>query len=166
MIITGMFYFSPVSLGSGKVTQFHFCRALNCHSVFPHFLSIFLCSSSVMQRWHQNYRTYGWIIPLTHRCGAKTSAGTFCGCDLVNWLIEVGLASDRGEAVIYGDRLVQGGVIQHITNEYEFRDEYLFYRFLQKSPEQSPPPVTVSNPQQEGYKETGHSSPSSLSPKT
>ncbi|KAB1278545.1 Integral membrane protein GPR155 [Camelus dromedarius] len=62
------------------------------------------------------------------RCGARTSAGTFCGCDLVNWLIEVGLASDRGEAVIYGDRLVQGGVIQHITNEYEFRDEYLFYR--------------------------------------
>nr|XP_042131397.1 integral membrane protein GPR155 isoform X2 [Peromyscus maniculatus bairdii] len=99
------------------------------------------------------------------RCGAKTSAGTFCGSDLVNWLIEVGLASDRGEAVIYGDRLVQGGVIQHITNDYEFRDEYLFYRFLQKSPEQSPA-ATVSNPQQESYKEIGHSSPSSLSPKT
>ncbi|KAH0499894.1 Integral membrane protein GPR155 [Microtus ochrogaster] len=100
------------------------------------------------------------------RCGAKSSAGTFCGCDLVNWLIEVGLASDRGEAVIYGDRLVQGGVIQHITNEYEFRDEYLFYRFLQKNPEQSPPAVTVSTPQQESYKEIGHSSPASLSPKT
>ncbi|KAM7105444.1 lysosomal cholesterol signaling protein isoform 1-T2 [Molossus nigricans] len=83
------------------------------------------------------------------RCGAKTSAGTFCGCDLVNWLIEVGLASDRGEAVIYGDRLVQGGVIQHITNDYEFRDEYLFYRFLQKSPEQSPPAVNATTPQQE-----------------
>ncbi|XP_055456657.1 integral membrane protein GPR155 isoform X2 [Psammomys obesus] len=100
------------------------------------------------------------------RCGAKTSAGTFCGCDLVNWLIEVGLASDRGEAVIYGDRLVQGGVIQHITNEYEFRDEYLFYRFLQRSPEPRPPAVTVSNPHQESYKEIGHSSLPSLSPKT
>lgn len=100
------------------------------------------------------------------RCGAKTSAGTFCGCDLVNWLIEVGLASDRGEAVIYGDRLVQGGVIQHITNEYEFRDEYLFYRFLQKNPEQSPPAITVSSPQQERYKEIDHSSSPSLSPKT
>ncbi|XP_058405269.1 integral membrane protein GPR155 [Diceros bicornis minor] len=94
------------------------------------------------------------------RCGAKTSAGTFCGCDLVNWLIEVGLASDRGEAVIYGDRLVQGGVIQHITNEYEFRDEYLFYRFLQKSPEQSPPTINASTLQQERYKEIEHSSPS------
>jgi len=97
------------------------------------------------------------------RCGAKTSVGTFCGCDLVNWLIEVGLASDRGEAVIYGDRLVQGGVIQHITNEYEFRDEYLFYRFLQKSPEQSPPAINANTPPQETYKEIEHSSPS---PKT
>uniref|UniRef100_A0A2K5CZ75 G protein-coupled receptor 155 n=1 Tax=Aotus nancymaae TaxID=37293 RepID=A0A2K5CZ75_AOTNA len=99
------------------------------------------------------------------RCGAKTSAGTFCGCDLVNWLIEVGLASDRGEAVIYGDRLVQGGVIQHITNEYEFRDEYLFYRFLQKSPEQSPPAINASTLQQERYKEIEHSSPPSHSPR-
>ncbi|XP_055145749.1 lysosomal cholesterol signaling protein isoform X2 [Symphalangus syndactylus] len=100
------------------------------------------------------------------RCGAKTSAGTFCGCDLVNWLIEVGLASDRGEAVIYGDRLVQGGVIQHITNEYEFRDEYLFYRFLQKSPEQSPPAINANTLQQERYKEIEHSSPPSHSPTT
>ncbi|KAG3274741.1 lysosomal cholesterol signaling protein isoform X2 [Ictidomys tridecemlineatus] len=99
------------------------------------------------------------------RCGAKTSAGTFCGCDLVNWLIEVGLASDRGEAVIYGDRLVQGGVIQHITNEYEFRDEYLFYRFLQKSPEQTSA-INANSPQQESYKEIEHSPPSSLSPKS
>ncbi|XP_024588617.1 integral membrane protein GPR155 isoform X1 [Neophocaena asiaeorientalis asiaeorientalis] len=94
------------------------------------------------------------------RCGAKTSVGTFCGCDLVSWLIEVGLASDRGEAVIYGDKLVQGGVIQHITNNYEFRDEYLFYRFLQKSPEQSPPAINANIPQQERYKEIEHSSPS------
>ncbi|KAM4798222.1 lysosomal cholesterol signaling protein-like [Urocitellus parryii] len=99
------------------------------------------------------------------RCGAKTSAGTFCGCDQVNWLIEVGLASDRGEAVIYGDRLVQGGVIQHITNEYEFRDEYLFYRFVQKSPEQTSA-INADSPQQESYKEIEHSPPSSLSPKS
>lgn len=84
----------------------------------------------------------------------------------MNWLIEVGLASDRGEAVIYGDRLVQGGVIQHITNEYEFRDEYLFYRFLQKSPEQSPPAINANTLQQERYKEIEHSSPPSHSPKT
>ncbi|NXJ11521.1 GP155 protein, partial [Odontophorus gujanensis] len=66
------------------------------------------------------------------RCGAKISTGIFFGCDLVNWLIQVGLAYDRGEAVMYGDRLMKGGVIQHITNEFEFRDEYLYYRFIQK----------------------------------
>lgn len=86
----------------------------------------------IVQWWYQIYRTCGWIIPLTYRCGAKTSTGIFFGCDLVNWLIQVGLASDRGEAVMYGDRLMKGGVIQHITNEFEFRDEYLYYRFVQK----------------------------------
>lgn len=58
------------------------------------------------------------------------ATGVFFGCDLVNWLIEVGLALDRGEAVVYGDRLAKGGVIQHITNEFEFRDEPLHYRFV------------------------------------
>ncbi|OWK59454.1 lysosomal cholesterol signaling protein [Lonchura striata] len=67
------------------------------------------------------------------RCGAKISTGIFFGCDLVNWLMQVGLASDRGEAVVYGDRLLKGGVVQHITNEFEFRDEYLYYRFIPKS---------------------------------
>ncbi|RMC18534.1 hypothetical protein DUI87_04426 [Hirundo rustica rustica] len=66
------------------------------------------------------------------RCGAKISTGIFFGCDLVNWLVQVGLASDRGEAVVYGDRLLKGGIVQHITNEFEFRDEYLYYRFIPK----------------------------------
>lgn len=86
----------------------------------------------IVQWWYQIYRTCGWIIPLTYRCGAKISTGIFFGCDLVNWLMQVGLASDRGEAVMYGDRLMKGGVVQHITNEFEFRDEYLYYRFIPK----------------------------------
>lgn len=57
-------------------------------------------------------------------------AGVFCGCDLVNWLVEVGLALDRGGAVVYGERLVKGGIIQHIADEFEFRDEQLYYRFV------------------------------------
>ncbi|XP_028605109.2 lysosomal cholesterol signaling protein isoform X1 [Podarcis muralis] len=64
------------------------------------------------------------------RCGTKTVAGVFCGCDLVNWLVEVGLALDRGGAVVYGERLVKGGIIQHIADEFEFRDEQLYYRFV------------------------------------
>ncbi|OCT63619.1 integral membrane protein GPR155 isoform X2 [Xenopus laevis] len=66
------------------------------------------------------------------RCGARISPGVFWGSDLVSWLLEVGLAPDRGEAVKYGERLLKGGVIQHITNEYEFRDENFYYRMLNK----------------------------------
>ncbi|XP_025907900.1 integral membrane protein GPR155 [Nothoprocta perdicaria] len=68
------------------------------------------------------------------RCSAKASTGIFFGCDLVSWLLRVGLAADRGEAVAYGERLLRGGVVQHITNELEFRDEYLYYRFIHKRP--------------------------------
>ncbi|MBN3276303.1 GP155 protein, partial [Polyodon spathula] len=66
------------------------------------------------------------------RCGIKTAAGIFCGCDLVDWLIRVGLAHDRGEGVEYGEQLLQGGVLQHLTGEYEFRDESLYYRFIKQ----------------------------------
>ncbi|NXN80550.1 GP155 protein, partial [Bombycilla garrulus] len=81
-------------------------------------------------RYHRDHCAKS--IVRDRRCGAKISPGTFFGCDLVNWLMQVGLASDRGEAVVYGDRLLRGGVVQHITNEFEFRDEYLYYRFLPK----------------------------------
>ncbi|CAH2305787.1 integral membrane GPR155 isoform X1 [Pelobates cultripes] len=66
------------------------------------------------------------------RCGAQMSPGVFWGSDLVTWLVQVGLAPDRGEAVKYGERLLKGGVIQHITDEYEFRDENLYYRMVKK----------------------------------
>ncbi|KYO17825.1 integral membrane protein GPR155 [Alligator mississippiensis] len=81
-------------------------------------------------RYHRDHCVRS--IVKDRRCGAKISTGIFFGCDLVNWLIQVGLASDRGEAVMYGDRLVKGGVVQHITSEFEFRDEYLYYRFVRK----------------------------------
>ncbi|NXA32908.1 GP155 protein, partial [Eudromia elegans] len=81
-------------------------------------------------RYHQDHCVRS--IVRGRRCSAKISTGIFFGCDLVSWLLRVGLASDRGEAVVYGDRLVKGGVVQHITNEFEFRDEYLYYRFIHK----------------------------------
>ena len=54
---------------------------------------------------------------------------TFQGSDLVEWLLQVGLAQDRGEAVLYGTRLQQGAVLQHIKQEYDFQDSNLYYCF-------------------------------------
>lgn len=64
------------------------------------------------------------------RCGMKTRLDCFLGCELVDWLLKVGLAQDRGEAVLYGTRLLQGGVLQHIKQEYSFEDGQLHYYFM------------------------------------
>ncbi|XP_016131762.1 integral membrane protein GPR155-like [Sinocyclocheilus grahami] len=63
------------------------------------------------------------------RCGERSTSETFLGSDMVCWLQSVGLASDPGEALEYGSRLLEGGVIQHITLEHSFLDEALHYRF-------------------------------------
>ncbi|KAM9851114.1 lysosomal cholesterol signaling protein isoform 2-T2 [Aulostomus maculatus] len=64
------------------------------------------------------------------RCGKRTVVDCFLGCELVEWLQQVGLAQDHGEAVLYGTRLQQGGVLQHIKQEYDFQDSQLYYRFI------------------------------------
>lgn len=67
------------------------------------------------------------LMPL--RCGMKTKVDCFLGCELVDWLLKVGLAQDRGEALLYGTRLQQGGTLQHIKQEYSFEDGQLHYYF-------------------------------------
>ncbi|XP_062287189.1 lysosomal cholesterol signaling protein [Scomber scombrus] len=64
------------------------------------------------------------------RCGMTTMVDCFLGCELVEWLQQVGLAQDHGEAVLYGTRLQQGGVLQHIKQEYDFQDSQLYYHFM------------------------------------
>lgn len=56
----------------------------------------------------------------------------FLGSELVEWLVRVGLARDRGEALLYGSRLHEGGVLQHITHDYSFQDDDLHYRFTER----------------------------------
>uniref|UniRef100_A0A671Q0M0 Integral membrane protein GPR155-like n=1 Tax=Sinocyclocheilus anshuiensis TaxID=1608454 RepID=A0A671Q0M0_9TELE len=67
------------------------------------------------------------------RCGQRSTTEAFLGSDMVRWLQSVGLASDSGEALAYGWRLLEGGVIQHITLEHGFQDEALHYRFTSSS---------------------------------
>ncbi|XP_041700244.1 integral membrane protein GPR155-like isoform X1 [Coregonus clupeaformis] len=64
-----------------------------------------------------------------NRCGERTVVDTFLGSELVEWLLQVGLSQDRGAALLYGVRLQQGGVLQHITQEYGFQDDELHFRF-------------------------------------
>lgn len=71
-----------------------------------------------------------WVTrALLCRCGERSTTETFLGSDMVCWLQSVGLAGDQGEALAYGSRLLEGGVIQHISLEHGFQDEALHYRF-------------------------------------
>ncbi|KPP77640.1 integral membrane protein GPR155-like [Scleropages formosus] len=65
------------------------------------------------------------------RCGERTVVGTFLGSELVEWLLRAGVARDRGEGLLYGTQLEQGGVLQHVAREVGFQDDSLHYRFTE-----------------------------------
>ncbi|XP_071479654.1 lysosomal cholesterol signaling protein-like [Diadema antillarum] len=60
----------------------------------------------------------------------RTYRNVFRGSDLVDWLLEVGLAEGRSEATAYGTRLLLGQLLEHTHQEHHFHDSGLFYRFL------------------------------------
>lgn len=60
----------------------------------------------------------------------KVYKNVFSGEQLVTWLIEVGLARDRIEAVNYARHLVEGKVLKHINGVYHFYDRNLLYCFV------------------------------------
>lgn len=65
-----------------------------------------------------------WRIKVYHK--------VFYGTDFVNWLIEVGLAKDRLEAIHYAKHLIDGRVMRHINNVYHFEDRNLLYTFCNR----------------------------------
>lgn len=60
----------------------------------------------------------------------KIYKNVFSGHKLVDWLIEVGLARDRVEAVNYARHLIEGRVLRHINSVYHFYDRNLLYTFV------------------------------------
>ncbi|KAK7068809.1 hypothetical protein SK128_020429, partial [Halocaridina rubra] len=59
----------------------------------------------------------------------KNLPAVFAGKELVDWLLMVGLARDRTDAIKYGRQLLQGRIIRHIDNLHHFHDQPLFYTF-------------------------------------
>ncbi|MGB3533366.1 MAG: mechanosensitive ion channel domain-containing protein [Microcoleaceae cyanobacterium] len=58
----------------------------------------------------------------------KVFPKVFLGSDAVNWLIKYEKAT-REEAIIIGKIMIQQGIIHHVLDEHDFKDESLFYRF-------------------------------------
>ena len=58
----------------------------------------------------------------------RTYENVFTGTELVNWLLSKQLANSREDAVSYGEILLQGQIIEHVTQEHYFHDENYFYQ--------------------------------------
>lgn len=53
----------------------------------------------------------------------------FYGTTFVNWLIAVGLATDRRDAVNYASYLIDGNILHHINDVKKFYDRDIIYCF-------------------------------------
>ena len=69
---------------------------------------------------------------LSFRYRLRRYKSVFRGDRLVNWLLEVGLATDRQAAVRYGNSLILGRVIYHVTQAHFFYDSPYLYQFCEK----------------------------------
>ncbi|CAG9862622.1 unnamed protein product [Phyllotreta striolata] len=69
-------------------------------------------------------------IATDKRWRIKIYKNVFSGEGFVDWLIEVGLARDRVEAVNYARHLIEGKVLRHINGVYHFYDRNLLYTFV------------------------------------
>jgi small-conductance mechanosensitive channel len=58
----------------------------------------------------------------------KVFPKVFLGSDAVNWFMKYE-KSTREEAILMGQLMVQQGIIHHVLDEHDFKDELLFYRF-------------------------------------
>ncbi|XP_007909495.1 DEP domain-containing mTOR-interacting protein isoform X2 [Callorhinchus milii] len=54
---------------------------------------------------------------------------TVFGCEIIDWLLQEGEASTRKEAVELCHRLLEHGIIQHVSSRHHFFDSNLLYQF-------------------------------------
>lgn len=70
-----------------------------------------------------------WLL-FNYRWRIKIYRNVFSGTKFVDWLLDVGLARDRIEAVNYARHLIEGKVLKHINNVHHFYDRNLLYTFV------------------------------------
>ena len=58
----------------------------------------------------------------------KLFKNVFLGSEAVDWLM-INERSTREEAILMGELMLQQGIIHHVFDEHNFKDEPLFYRF-------------------------------------
>lgn len=62
-----------------------------------------------------------------------TYKDTFVGAEAVQWLVTSGTAENRDDAVKLGLLMQEAGLIEHCVRDHDFKDEELFYKFIDDS---------------------------------
>ena len=61
-----------------------------------------------------------------------TYQNCFVGREAVDFLINNGLANSRDEAVLLGQSIMtELSLFEHVTRDHEFKDDYLYYHFVE-----------------------------------
>jgi len=55
----------------------------------------------------------------------------FVGQDAVKWLV-TNVNSSEQEALTIGQKMMRLGIFEHVVQEHDFKNEYLFYRFCEE----------------------------------
>ncbi|KAG2459496.1 RPGF4 factor, partial [Polypterus senegalus] len=72
----------------------------------------------------------------------KTYRQCCVGTELVDWMMhQSSCVHSRTQAVGMWQVLLEEGVLNHVDQEHNFQDKYLFYRFLDDEQEDAPPPT-------------------------
>jgi len=83
----------------------------------------------VVKRWRSSLS----VIDRSH--WGKTYSQVFVGSEGVSALIAGKIARNEWDALRIGNLLLKSGVFHHVTFDHSFKNEYLFYRFLEDEDE-------------------------------
>ena len=75
-----------------------------------------------------NMRNVGGIEIKNRRYNLKIYSRCFVGSEAVSWLTD-NLGISKQEAIALGQKLIDKKWIHHVTDDHQFKDEALFYRF-------------------------------------
>lgn len=71
------------------------------------------------------------VKPKDRRYHFRLYKQCFVGCEVVDQMLEHGLAETREEAVQLGRRFLMDRMLKHVCSDHNFKDRYLFYHFAE-----------------------------------
>ncbi|XP_074641696.1 DEP domain-containing mTOR-interacting protein-like [Tubulanus polymorphus] len=76
-----------------------------------------------------NLKTSKILMIKDRKYHLRTYKCCFVGFETVDWLLHHGESDNRETAVAVMQLLLENGIIHHVCDDHQYKDEYLFYRF-------------------------------------